>query len=277
MERQKYLIMFTLLLCVSIIINASNKTKIYQAYISNDMGLWKRTIDEMNQQKLKTSEFRLELLNYQYGYIAWCIGNKKKDIAETYIELGEKNIQLLEKTNAHTSIINSYKSAFYGYRIGLNKLKAPFIGPKSVECAKLAMTQDAKNPYGYIQYANSQYYMPPVFGGSKGIALEYYIKAKHLMEKNQQNIIDDWNYLSLLSMIAKAYTELKDFNQSKLYYEKILKIEPNFLWVKNELYPDLLKKQKIIYEKKCIDCRCRFGRFGNGFTIGKKRFQRGDY
>jgi len=31
---------------------------------------------------------------------------------------------------------------------------------------------------------------------------------------------------------------------AKKYYEKILKIEPEFLWVKNELYPQLLKKIK---------------------------------
>jgi tetratricopeptide (TPR) repeat protein len=244
MERKKYLTLTILLLFGFLSIYASHKTEIYKAYISNDMNRWKKTIDEMDQQKSKSTDFRLELLNYQYGYIAWCIGNKKNEIAETYIALGEKNIQVLEKTNGYASLVSSYKSAFYGYKIGLNKFKAPFIGPKSVECAKLAMKQDTSNPYGYIQYANSQFYMPAVFGGSKKIALDYYTKAKNLMEINHQKIFQDWNYLSLLSMIAKTYTELKDFNQAKLCYEKILKIEPDFLWVKNELYPDLLKKIK---------------------------------
>lgn len=244
MERKKYLTLTILLLFGFLSIYASNKTEIYKAYISNDMNRWKKTIDEMDQQKSKSNDFRLELLNYQYGYIAWCIGNKKSETAKSYIELGEKNIQMLEKTNGYISLVSSYKSAFYGYKIGLNKLKAPFIGPKSVECAKMAIKQDADNPYGYIQYANSQFYMPAVFGGSKKIALDYYTKAKNLMEINHQKIIQDWNYLSLLSMIAKTYTELKDFNQAKLWYEKILKIEPDFLWVKNELYPNLLKKIK---------------------------------
>lgn len=244
MERKKYLTLFILFLFGLMSINASNKTEIYKAFISNDMSLWKKTIDEMHQQKSKTNDFRLELLNYQYGYIAWCIGNKKSELAEFYIDLGEKNIHLLEKTAAYNSLVNSYKSAFFGYRIGLNKLKAPFIGPKSVECAKLAIKLDAKNPYGYIQYANSQFYMPPVFGGSKKIALDYFTKARILMERNQSKIIQDWNYLSLLTMIAKSYSELKDFNNAKLYCEKILKVEPDFLWVKNELYPELLKKIK---------------------------------
>lgn len=244
MERKKYLTLTFLLLFGVLSLNASNKTEIYKAYINNDMHLWKKTIDIMNLQKTKSNEFRLELLNYQYGYIAWCIGNKKTELAENYIDLGEKNIQILEKTKHYNSLVNAYKSAFYGYKIGLNILKAPFIGPKSVDCAQLAMKQDSNNPYGYIQYANSQFYMPAVFGGSKKLALDYYLKAKKLMERNPNETIADWNYLSLLSMIAKTYTELNDFKQAKAYYENILKIEPNFLWVKNELYPELLKNIK---------------------------------
>jgi tetratricopeptide (TPR) repeat protein len=223
-------------------LNATFKADIFNAYISNNMEKWKNTIDEMNRQKNKSNEFILELLNYQYGYIGWCVGNNKNKLAEEYIGLGQINIQILEKKNYKMSMVNSYKSAFYGFRIGLNKLQAPFIGPKSVECSKLAMIQDDKNPYGYIQFGNSEYYMPAMFGGSKKVALEYYEKAVKIMESNKEQVKDDWNYLGLLAIVAQAYTELNYFKSAKLIYEKILQIEPNFLWVKNELYPELLKK-----------------------------------
>ncbi len=244
MERQKYFVVFLFMFFSFSITGASYKSDVYRAYTGNDMTLWKKVIDEMNLQKVKSDKFRLELLNYQYGYIAWCIGSKKSDLAEPYIKLGETNILVLEKSGYKPSWVNAYKSAFYGYKIGLNIFKAPFIGPKSVDCAKLAMKQDDKNPYGYIQYANSQYYMPAAFGGSKSEALKYYLKAEKLMENNKDQIKEDWNYLSLLSMVAQAYTELNDYRSAKVYYLKILSIEPNFLWVKNELYPELLKKIK---------------------------------
>ena len=241
MERKKY---FLILIGITFILffgTASNKSKVYKAYISNDMPSWKIVIDEMNRQPAKSNEFRLELLNYQYGYIAWCIGNKQKKQAENYLELGQKNIEFLEKLSYKPSVINSYKSAFYGFSIGLNVLKAPFIGPKSVECAKLAITQDASNPMGYIQYGNSQYYMPPLFGGSKSVALSYFLKAEQLMEKKHDQVKENWNYLSLLTIIAKAHTELNEKAKAKACYSKILKIEPEFLWVKNELYPEIIK------------------------------------
>lgn len=241
MERTKY---FLVLLNITFLLSANamtNKSRIYKAYISNDMTDWKTVIDEMSQQKTKSNDVRLEFLNFQYGYIAWCIGNNKKEEAQNYLDLGQKNLEILEKQKYKPSILNSYKSAFYGFSIGLNILKAPFIGPKSVDCAKLAMKQDTTNPLGYIQYGNSQYYMPAIFGGSKTVALTYFLKAKELMEKKPEQLNEDWNYLSLLTIIAKTYTELKEKPKAKAYYLKILKIEPEFLWVKNELYPELEK------------------------------------
>lgn len=243
MEGKKYLIILLLLMAATGM-KASYKSQIYKAFISNNMNLWKKTVDEMNAQKVKSNDFRLELLNYEYGYIAWCIGNKKMDWAETYIRQGEANINVLDKAGNYKAWVSAYQSAFYGYRIGLNKMKAPFIGPKSVDCARMAMQQDAENPYGYIQYGNSQFYMPQVFGGSKKVALAHFLKAQKLMERNPQSLANDWNYLSLLTMIVKSYTALDDYASAKTYCEKILKTEPEFLWVKKELYPEILHKLK---------------------------------
>ena len=244
MERKKYHVIIFLLLLASTIVRAGNKSVIYQAYISNDMLKWKKTIDAMQAGKDKTSPFLLELVNFQYGYIGWCIGSDRKDEASKYLEIAENNLEILEKRSYKVSYLNSYKSAFYGFHIGLSVLKAPFIGPKSVSAAELAMKQDSTNPYGFIQYANSQYYMPAAFGGSKTLAIRYYQKAEKIMKSNPAFLKEDWNYLSLLSIIGKAMEETGNLRSARQYYERILKLEPNFLWVKNELYPNLLKKIK---------------------------------
>ncbi|NJK98142.1 MAG: hypothetical protein HC905_27415 [Bacteroidales bacterium] len=244
MERTKYILIVILLFSGIAGLYASQKQSIYQAYISGNMKLWKKTMDDMELQKAKSNDFLLELINYQYGYIGWCLGEKEWDLADNYIAKGEKNIEILEKSGYKASMTQAYRSAFYGFRIGLNKFQAPFIGPKSVDCAKQAMKLDATNPYGYIQYGNSQYYMPAVFGGSKALALEHYKKAEKLMEQQKEQAKNDWNYLSLLTMIAKAYTEMDQKTAAKAYYEKILKLEPGYIWVKNELYPKLLKEMR---------------------------------
>jgi tetratricopeptide (TPR) repeat protein len=242
MERKKYYLM-CVLVSFSISMGATEfKTGIYKAYINNNMAEWKSIIDAMQSENDKSECFILELLNYQYGYIAWCIGNSNFKEAENYIELGQKNIDLLRKTNYSLSMINAYEAAFYGYRISLNILKAPFYGPKSLEHAKTAIHLDANNPFGYIQLGNAEFYMPAVFGGSKAEALKYYTKALKLMEGNPSVLKNDWNYFSLLTQIALTCEKLEQYDRASKYYQKILTIEPEFNWVKYELQPNLLKK-----------------------------------
>ena len=221
---------------------ASTKTVIYNAYISGDMAVWKNVMDYMQQQPNKTTDFLAELVNYQYGYIGWCVGNDKEDEAKHYLNVAEKNLEILGKQNYSPAEINAYESAFYGFKIGLSPLKAPILGPKSVNHAKLAMEQDAKNPLGYIMCGSSEYHMPAVFGGSKEEAIRYFEKAQHLMEQDSNQINQNWNYLSLLAKIAQSYVVIKNNEKAKAYFEKIIKLEPHFLWVRDELYPEFLKE-----------------------------------
>ena len=244
MERKKNYILTMIFLFSVLMANASYKTEIYNAYISNQMDIWKSIIDKMEKAKKAETAYIHQLVNYQYGYIAWCIGNDKDDEAKNYLDLAEKNLEWLEDKQFSMSTINAYKSAFYGFKIGITPVKAPFLGPKSVNCSKLAMEQDKSNPMGYIQYGNSQFYMPPVFGGSKEEALKYFNTALNLMEMDKNEIVNDWNYLSLLALIGQSYEKTEQLEKAKIFYEKALEAESQFLYVKNELYPGILKKMK---------------------------------
>ena len=244
MERTKRFTIVALLLTFSLFtLSAQYKKDIYNSYINSNMVGWKMVIDEMERKQDKSDAFLLELINYQYGYIGFCMGNNDKKQVKTYLELAENNLEELEKTSLNPSYVDAYKSAFYGYSIGLNKLKAPFVGPKSVNAAKRSMELNPSNPLGFIQYANAQFYMPPVFGGSKDEAIKYYKRAQAIMEKDPEMIKNDWNYLSLLTNIAEAYTQINEYDKADAYYKLIMEVEPNFLWVKNELYPTFIKKR----------------------------------
>jgi len=208
------------------------------------MPVWKSVIDQLNDQPDKPNELRLELLNYQYGYIGWCLGNNRKDEALIYLKLAEENVKSLEAKKYDLSLINGYKSALYGFRIALSKFSAPFNGPKSSDCAKKAVLIDPNQPFGYIQLGNVKFHSPSLMGGSKTEAIGYYLKAKAMMEKKDREIQGDWNYLSLLVTIASAYESIDDNKKAKLMYEEILKFEPGFTWVRTELYPHLIEKIK---------------------------------
>lgn len=243
MERTIYkLIGFS---CIFILLNISvsaNKTEIYNAYIKGDIAKWKNIIDRIQESKPTDNDMLLQLVNFQYGYIAFNMGTEKYNEAEKYLTLAEKNIDILMERKTKLSYVYSYKAAFYGFRIGLNMMKAPFLGPKSMEFAQKALQLDPRNPFAYIENGNIQFYMPEMLGGSKKLALDYYLKALQIMETRQYYLINNWNYLNLLIVIAQTYEKNNNLLKAKACYEKILRIEPGFLWVKNELYKKIINK-----------------------------------
>lgn len=244
MERTKRVIIAMLLFTVGFFkLSAQYKQEIYNAYINSNMDAWKTVIDELEQKSDKSDALLLELINYQYGYIGYCIETNNKKQAKKYLKLAEKNLKQLDKSSLYPSYVDAYKSAFYGFSIGLNKLKAPFVGPKSVKHAEQSMEQNPSNPFGFIQYGNAQFYMPPLFGGSKAEAIKHYKQAQTIMENDATLVEQNWNYLNLLINMAKSYTEMKMYDKADAYYQLILRVEPSFLSVKNELYPTFIKNR----------------------------------
>lgn len=238
MER-KIAIILIALFAVTQLLFAEVKGEIYRAYISENMDRWKFVIDSTERSSNLSKQDRLELLNYQYGYIAWCIDKNKKQLAAAYIKKAEQNLQILEASKYQLSMLHAYKAALIGYKIGLAPYKAPFIGKESIENAKKSVQLDANNAFGYLQLGNISYYMPPAFGGSKKDAMTMYLKALDLMEKKPATLKENWNYLNLLLTISLAYQELGQKSLAGRYCLKILKIEPHFIWVKEKLYPQL--------------------------------------
>lgn len=235
----KRILLFLLILLSSVFASAQEKETIYRSYIVNDMASWKIIIDAMHTESNKNNERELELLNYEYGYIGWCIGNKRKSEARLYLNRSIERLGRLRKENYRVPILDAYDSAFLGFQIGLANLKAPRLGPRSLDFAKKSVATVDNNDLGFIQLGNIYYFMPPLFGGSKEKAIEYYLRAEKLMAADGNG---DWNYLALLVQLAGAFEETGKIDKAGSFYLKALSYEPGFSWVKDELYPAFTKK-----------------------------------
>jgi tetratricopeptide (TPR) repeat protein len=244
MDRSEYRLILFMLLLLSSEIKASYRSEIYSAYVNNQMNNWKNVIERIDTIQEKSDELLLELINYQYGYIGYCAEFGMKDEAKNYLNIAQKNVEILEKRSYKLAAVNSYKAAFYGFRIGLNPISALVNAPKSMDCAKEALRLDPGYYFACVQLGNIKFHLPSAFGGSKEEAVEYYLKARILMEMDPESLSGDWNYLSLLTLIGQTYTYLKDYASAKKSYEEILKLEPGFIYVKDDLYPKLLKEME---------------------------------
>ncbi|MDD4226372.1 MAG: hypothetical protein PHU98_08290 [Mariniphaga sp.] len=225
--------------------NSSGTTfrqQIYQAYISGKMSSWKTVIDAMEKQKNYQPDFLTDLINYQYGYVAWCLGNNKKAEATEILSLLDENLRNLKKAAGETADYHAYSAAAYGFKIGLNLWRAPFLGPRSMGHAEKALRADNLNIQANIELGNIWNYMPAIFGGSPQKALNYFLKALEGMEKESAEVRkNNWMYLNLLTMVGQKYKELGDKDQARIYFEKAIQAEPDFIWVKKGLLPSLEK------------------------------------
>lgn len=244
MERSKYILIIMISLVFTAIANAkTNQQQIYEAYKNGDMSRWRNIVLNLEKAESQSDAYRLELINYQYGYIGWCVGTGRKNEAKLWMEKMQANIDLLEKKQYEPASIEAYKAAMIGFRVGLNRLQAPFIGPKSVEYAKNAMKADPQNPMGFLQYANILHFTPGLFGGSDVEAMKHYLLALRKMEQKMNIYRENWNYLSLLAAIATAYYEYNQKEKAIEYLRKALQVEPGFQWVNKELLPKYLKNK----------------------------------
>ncbi len=238
MERKKYLLIAIFIGLIGTVSGQTDPT-IYKAYIRGHMAKW---LKHMELYHASSNAQKLELINYQYGYIAYCIKKKNKDEAEKHLQKAEKLLADLAKQQYKMSMVNAYKSAFVGFKIGLSPYKAPFIGKRSLAYAKKSIALEHSNYFGYVQLGNIAFYTPSMLGGSKTDAIKHYLKALKLIEKNPTLLKNNWNYLNLLATIINAYYETGKYDLAKKFCIKTLAIEPQFYWVKDQLYPQTLKK-----------------------------------
>lgn len=229
-------------MCLFLTTNAfAQKAYIYQSFISGNMDKWEMAMNTFADKTNLSNQQKLELVSYYYGYIGYNLGIKNRDKAKIYIEKGDAIIDDLIKTYP-TADAYAFKGAFLGFLIGMNPIKAPFLGQSCSKNVDKALSISISDIQANIEKANILYYSPSAFGGDKTEAKVYYNKAISLFESNSELTTENWLYLNLLTKVAQINTDEKKYNNAKTIYEKIMKIEPNYLYVKNQLYPALLKK-----------------------------------
>ncbi len=220
----------------------SPKERIYQALISDRMDDWEQVIVELYSRKASLSDAQLgELVNFYYGYSGWLMEEGPEKKAKRYVEEADEIIDYLLAKYPKESDWYAYKGAFYGYKIGMDPLKAPFLGGQSMDNIDLALEYGPERPQGWIEKGNALFYMPKAFGGSKEKALEAYKKAIRFMEKEPETLRYNWVYLNVLMILGQSYEKTENYKMAKITYDKLLLIEPNFSYVRDELYPHFMR------------------------------------
>lgn len=214
--------------------------KVIEAYMAKDAASWSKVVDtRLADSKLHNEE----TLNYLYGLVAFYLSDEAKNDAkaEYYVEKASDLLSELKPTYGSTAWYKAYNSAFAAYKMGLNPAKVTQ-GLKCYKQAKAAFAADSSHYMACIEYGNVLYYLPAKLGGSTTKALYYFEKAETQMEKLQL-VKDNWTYLNLLMTLADVHKSQGAKLMTASYYQKVLEVEPNYAWVRDELQPALWKRK----------------------------------
>lgn len=239
MERSKYYVMC--LLCWFLFleigsVSAQDKSDmLLKAYLNGDMNSWLMYIEDAQSKNGQSVQQRLELLDYEYGYIAYLLSVNKKKEASAMLKKAILLLQSFPNWEDDAKLL-SLMSAFNGFRIALSPLKAPFLGPQAQAFAEKAIRVAGDVPWGYIQMGNIKNYAPSIFGGNKQEALMYYQSAQKLFKvKMPDTYIDNWQYLNLVIIMADVFFQNKNRVEAQRLYKYLIELHPDFKWVRDDL------------------------------------------
>jgi tetratricopeptide (TPR) repeat protein len=244
----KKLLLIFILPAISILYlygQTSYNEHIYNAFISGRMDLWEYNMIKMEEEYSgdKNIQGLYDLTYALYGYIAYSIVTNDKNKGRYYLNKARKNVNILLKYHSSQAEIYSLKGAMYGFEIGLNPLKALDYGIKSIKCINKAVELDKNNAKVLMELGNLKYYTPKILGGGLKKAIYYHEKAVSMFELSRYELKGNWLYLLVLTNLGRWYSEDQKLSKAGDVYRKILAIEPDYLWVKNYLYPDLANQR----------------------------------
>ncbi|MCC8034735.1 MAG: hypothetical protein LIO77_02235 [Rikenellaceae bacterium] len=244
MERKKYkLTAACIFICMAIFLSAPAQKhysqEIYRAYISGDIDGWERVIATLEASGTPTVAHKLELAEYYYAHIGYLLGVGRKKEAKFFNEKAETLIDNILAAEPDNVTATSLKGIFIAYKMEQNKIKAPVLGPQCIKYIKKAHSLDPANIQALSDLGNMYYHCPAVFGGDKAKGMKYLREAARSME-NRSLSEGNWFYLNLLTILAEYEVESGSIDNAREIYEKVLRLEPDFIRVKNQLYPRIL-------------------------------------
>lgn len=219
--------------------------RLYVCFTAGNMDEWARVVADLEQEfnVSKSTRVEFELLHAQYGLIGFLLSKQDELEAERYIAGAEDHIEHLLQVNPEYVEAISIKAAILAYKIAINPLKAFYLGPKSRGLIDRAMRIEPSNPFALIESGNFEHYAPLILGGSTAKAVKFYQMAiDRLLHLNGGEAPKTWWYLNALTQLALAAEKAHNYPLATKTFEDILALEPNYQWIRDDVYPKYLKK-----------------------------------
>lgn len=212
----------------------------YQAYLNNNMSVWKTELQKYTTSPNLTTTDKLEISNYLYGYVATLLidADKNKQEINDWIDLWEQYLNDIEQATSKNAYVYVYRSSINAYK---SKVKAGGMmvwGPRSLAELKRALAADPNNPLANGLKGNMLFYMPSFVGGDKAESIKWFEKALAGISNNTDKTFR-WNRCAITLCLAQAYEKTGNKQKAIDICTTFLQLEPNYTYMRNTYLPSL--------------------------------------
>ncbi|MDG5799943.1 hypothetical protein QA597_06170 [Marinilabiliaceae bacterium ANBcel2] len=233
------LVLFIVMLIVGEVSSAdnirelNNKFKVY--FLAGDIPAWKEAVDSLRNAPLNKDSERV-LLYAEYGLIGNYIGAKRKSEARVELPFFETRLEKALSRYPNDGELYAFLAASVAYNIALQPLSAPFLSSTHTNNIQKALELSPDMGLPLVEQANSLYFRPALVGGDKEKSIEVYEKAFNFYHNNKPG---HWMYYNVGAWLGQVYANQGYEQKAEAIYEYLLVTAPDFLWVKDELLPQL--------------------------------------
>jgi tetratricopeptide (TPR) repeat protein len=136
-------------------------------------------------------------------------------------------------------------STMYGLKLSTQLTLLFSLGPAIERHVQRAAELSPNNPRVLYVQASAYYIKPGIVGGNIKKAVEYWRRAAQIFEqersdtKRRRSLEPSWGYVETLAGLGRALEEQGEMQEARAVFRQALSIEPEYVWVKEELLPNL--------------------------------------
>lgn len=232
-----------LLLSLTLRAQTSPDRLLYKAYLTSSKTLWKEGVKQKEQAYHSNpgTETLWALSQAQLGLLNATMIDQDEALFDAYVDQTEANLEKLISDKPDWGDPKAVLASVQGLKMSYSPWKGVVLGYKSSAHLDNALKQSPDSPLVWKLYAQSKFFTPTAFGGSKEEAQKAFEKAVHLFEKEPQNLAYNWQYLDTMAWQGQCYEKNSQPQLAHTTYLKALEAEPDFTWVRKELLPAVAK------------------------------------
>jgi len=193
--------------------------RLMEAYLHNDMGVWKTHIDSASA------------LPYEYGYCAALL-DSDKEAAKPYVALFRQHTEK-QKGRLADGHYEMYMSAVYVYELRLHESFHPV---QSLHLAREAVKKAPDDPLTLTYCGMALFYAPKPFGNKKE-ALQLFLRAEQAFAG--QEWYNCWWRAAAMMYIAQCYAKQGDTDEAIRRCEALLNEYPDYAYIRDTYLPAL--------------------------------------